>query len=192
MYQVTVKGRTLEELKDAVNDINNELSSGVTPVNNTVRNLEHVAVPTMELAEDEEEVASPYTEAAPVAEVPAVIASPVAVAAAMEVANTSGVDAEGLPWDKRIHASSKGKVAKGTWRTKRGLDPALLAQVKAELVQAIHLEANPIAIPAAPISPATPAVAAIVPPVVASIGVIAAQTSSPIKWASSAYNSSIV
>ena len=164
MYQVTVKGRTLEELKHAVNDINVELHSGVRPVNNVAKVLEEVTRPTIDLAEDEEEVASPYTAHS------SEVASPVEVpvAATPEYADTD-LDAEGIPWDKRIHASSKSRVAKGTWRTKRNLDLALLAQVKAELLQAINLKANPIAIPAAPITAATPAVAApvVAPPVVA-------------------------
>jgi hypothetical protein len=158
MYQVTVKGRTLEELKHAVNDINEELHSGTKPVNGLIKTIEETIggtlseAPTMELAEDEEEVASPYSD--PATHAAAHVAEVAAVASGTEL------DAEGIPWDKRIHASSKGKVAKGTWRTKRGLDVAVLAQVKAELLQNIHLAANPVAIPAAPITPATPAVAA--------------------------------
>lgn len=43
-----------------------------------------------------------------------------------------GVDAEGYPWDERIHASSRATVADGTWRKKRGVDEALVAEVRAE------------------------------------------------------------
>lgn len=43
-----------------------------------------------------------------------------------------GVDAEGCPWDERIHSSSRNTVADGTWRKKRGVDDALVAQVRAE------------------------------------------------------------
>ena len=45
------------------------------------------------------------------------------------------LDAKGMPWDNRIHAESKGKIADGTWRKKRNLDPTLLATVEAELRQ---------------------------------------------------------
>jgi len=180
MYQVTVKGRTLEELKDAVNDINNELHSNVKPVNAVVKVMnkellseakvtmeENVTAPTMHLEEGEEEVPSLYTAH------PSEVAAPVA----MVNTNVEGeLDAEGIPWDKRIHASSKGKVAKGTWRTKRGIDVAVLAQVKAELLQNIHIAANPVAIPAAPITPATPAVAA---PVLAPVAVVEPLTMAP-------------
>ena len=49
------------------------------------------------------------------------------------------VDAAGMPWDGRIHSSSKAKVADGTWRQKRNLDPALLSSVTAELKQTMGL-----------------------------------------------------
>lgn len=43
------------------------------------------------------------------------------------------LDSKGLPWDKRIHSSSRAKVADGSWRKVRGVDDALVAQVEAEL-----------------------------------------------------------
>ena len=49
------------------------------------------------------------------------------------------VDAAGMPWDGRIHSSSKAKVADGTWRQKRNLDPALLSSVTAELKQTMGI-----------------------------------------------------
>ena len=58
------------------------------------------------------------------------------------------LDAKCLPWDGRIHAESKGKLTDGTWRKKRNLDPALVAQVEAELRQVMG------AAPAAPLAPA--------------------------------------
>ena len=44
------------------------------------------------------------------------------------------LDSEGLPWDTRIDASSKKKLTRGgTWKLKRGIDPAFVEKVKAEL-----------------------------------------------------------
>lgn len=45
------------------------------------------------------------------------------------------LDGEGLPWDARIHASSKTKLAKEPhgWKKKRGVDVGAIAQVEAEL-----------------------------------------------------------
>lgn len=71
--------------------------------------------------------------------VPAPMPAPVAVApsapaAPMTPANDVELDSKGLPWDERIHASTKTKVADGTWKAKRGInDPALVARVEAEL-----------------------------------------------------------
>ncbi len=62
------------------------------------------------------------------------------------------LDSEGLPWDGHIHSSSKEKLVKGaTWKLKRGVDKALVEQVKTELRAAL-------AIPA--VSPAVAAVSA--------------------------------
>lgn len=42
-------------------------------------------------------------------------------------------DANGLPWDARIHAKTKGQNEDKTWRKKRNVDAALVAAVEAEL-----------------------------------------------------------
>ena len=44
------------------------------------------------------------------------------------------VDVTGIPWDGRIHASSRAKIADGKWRTKRGVTDAQVATVQAELM----------------------------------------------------------
>lgn len=52
---------------------------------------------------------------------------------------TTELDSAGIPWDARIHATTKTKCKDLTWKNKPGVDPALLAAVTAELkgVQAI-------------------------------------------------------
>lgn len=51
-------------------------------------------------------------------------------------ANTSDVsgvlDSAGQPWDARIHSGGKSLIADGTWRIKKGTDPKLVEQVRAE------------------------------------------------------------
>jgi hypothetical protein len=42
-------------------------------------------------------------------------------------------DAAGLPWDERIHASTKALNVDGTWRRRRNIDTAEIARVEAEL-----------------------------------------------------------
>lgn len=43
------------------------------------------------------------------------------------------VDASGLPWDERIHASTKARKDDGSWRMKRGVDAKLVEVVTQEL-----------------------------------------------------------
>ena len=59
-------------------------------------------------------------------------------------ATASGVelDANGLPWDARIHSSSKEKLVKGGgWKLKRGVDKDLVDQVETELKAALSAPA---------------------------------------------------
>jgi len=65
------------------------------------------------------------------------------------------VDKAGLPWDARIHSSNKATVADGTWRKKRGVEPATVVAVEAELRAVMG---------AAPAAPAAPAATAPPPP----------------------------
>lgn len=61
------------------------------------------------------------------------------------------VDAAGLPWDARIHSGAKSKLANGNWKLLRGVDPALVASVEAEL----RGNPQPAAAPSAPPPPVT-------------------------------------
>jgi hypothetical protein len=94
----------------------------------------------------------------PVPAVPAVAAAPTATAQPSAPASVD-VDANSLPWDPRIHASTKVKNADGTWRARRGVDPHLVLTVEAELRAMM-------AIPS-PAAPATPVQAQIpMPPTI--------------------------
>lgn len=95
---------------------------------------------------------------APALSVPAPPSAPGEAAPAAPVAPASPagieVDADGLPWDARIHAGGRAKNADGRWRQRRGLnDAALKARVEAELRQAMGAAAS---VPVAPIVPAAP------------------------------------
>jgi hypothetical protein len=83
------------------------------------------------------------------------------------------VDADGYPWDARIHASGKGKnLATGHWRQRRGVPPHLVRQVEAELrnkMAAKKVAASPAPLaaplPPTPLSPPAPVLPALqVPP----------------------------
>jgi hypothetical protein len=69
------------------------------------------------------------------------------------------VDLDGLPWDGRIHASSRAKLANGKWRTKRGTTDAQVAMIQAELRQTWSAPAPPpIPVPEVASTPVVPPV----------------------------------
>lgn len=83
---------------------------------------------------------------------PAVTGAPDASAPKPSDAPGTGLDSRGLPWDGRIHASSKVRNADGSWRAKRGLnDGALVARVEAELRAAVAAPAAPAMVPVQPV-----------------------------------------
>lgn len=80
---------------------------------------------------------------------------PVSLAAGAAPAGVE-LDKHGLPWDNRIHAESKAKIADGSWRKKRGVDPTLVAQVEAELRQVMGAPSTPLAASTVPSAPTPP------------------------------------
>jgi hypothetical protein len=91
----------------------------------------------------------------PAATLPAPPTAPVVAAPTASAAPTSPVetDADGLPWDERIHAGTKRKNADGRWTAKRGLnDPALVTRVTEQLRQVTApLPSGPSTVAAVPL-----------------------------------------
>lgn len=109
-----------------------------TPVTSTV-----VAAPSS-TAPVEPQASSPAPSVPPVPAVPTVPAAtaPTAPAAPTSPAGIE-LDTDGLPWDARIHSSSKAKNADGRWRAKKGLnDGTLVARIQAELRAAMAVPAS--------------------------------------------------
>lgn len=75
------------------------------------------------------------------------------------------LDAKGVPWDSRIHSSSKNKLANGCWKVARGKDAEYVAQVEAELKGSPFPPVAPVA-PVVPSFPTVPVVAVPAPPAV--------------------------
>lgn len=70
--------------------------------------------------------------------------------------NAIELDKDGFPWDARIHSGNHKKVATGKWRGKRDVDPALVAQVEAELravMGAPVAQPQQVQVPTAPPAP---------------------------------------
>lgn len=69
-------------------------------------------------------------------------------------------DSKGLPWDERIHATTKTKTKKGEWKKRKGVDKATIAKVEEELQSSTTPAAPAVAeAPAVATAPAAPAVA---------------------------------
>jgi len=104
----------------------------------------------------------------PVAMPDATVSAP---AVAAPTAPAPSVDADGLPWDARIHASSKAINADGRWRAKKGLnDGAMVAAVQAELRSLMAIPVPPVVaapaampLPVAPVVIAPPAINTVAP-----------------------------
>ena len=85
---------------------------------------------------------------------------------AAPTAPAPSVDKHGLPWDARIHASSKALNADGSWRAKRGLnDDAMVRAVESELraLMAIPAPAAAMPLPVAPVAITQPAINTVAP-----------------------------
>lgn len=94
----------------------------------------------------------------PAASGPSPAPAPMAPAAGGSPAGGVETDTDGLPWDARIHGSTKTKNADGRWRAKKGLnDAALVERVKAELRALMGVQPGAQAPAAAP--PAGPSAA---------------------------------
>ncbi len=132
-------------------------------------------------------LAAPAAPVAVAAPAPALIAAPapVAVAAPATVASAvfdtptpigdaptaaepiSDLDDEFFPHDERIHSRGQTKNNDGTWKLKRSVDPALVAQVRAETAapQAVAEPAVVAPVAAVAVAPVAAAVVAPVAPV---------------------------
>jgi len=128
---------------------NNKLVPGTVPdtsatVEQTVSEKLTAQLSTVESGAiiDDGELDGPMVNAAPVAD-------PVNVE----------LDNNGIPWDARIHSTSKAKTADGNWRKVRNLDPSVYDLVMCELELGRDVIAPPP--PAADIAPPPPAAAAV-------------------------------
>ena len=78
-----------------------------------------------------------------------------AAAAPAPPATGATLDKEGLPWDVRIHASTKTFNADGTWRKKRGVETTVIQTVEGELKKLMAIP-SPAAAPAPVVPPPPP------------------------------------
>lgn len=100
------------------------------------------------------------------------------------------LDADGYPWDHRIHAETKTKIADGTWKKKRGVDPERVAEIREEFKRTAAIpigiapivDLAPAAIPPAPaaaVPDVPPAPAPLAETVIAPVPAAAEKPSNP-------------
>ena len=68
------------------------------------------------------------------------------------VASGIDVDASGLPWDGRIHASTRSKTQDGNWKMRRGVDDDIVSAVLNELRQTMGMAPTEV-VPPTPLTP---------------------------------------
>lgn len=90
--------------------------------------------------------------------------APPAPLALVQVTAKGELDKNGLPWNERIHSSSRAINDDGSWRYKRGADKALVAQVEVELkaLVAIPVKSAEVIVPPPP--PAVSTTSVVPPP----------------------------
>jgi hypothetical protein len=75
-------------------------------------------------------------------------------ASSLTGSSTPDRDSQGLPWDERIHSSSRAINADGSWRQKRGVSELIVGKVTAELQAAASDDTPPP--PAEPVDDTPP------------------------------------
>ena len=133
-------------------------------IRNAVAKLDgiNVAVKVPAPAQEVTITAAPLDAPAPPA---AEVESTTSTSTTLEIAGTVDLDSEGLPWDGRIHSSSKKKLASnGKWQLRRNIDPNVVSQVEAELRQVMAIPVPSATAEAVGLSPLNTGEAATIAP----------------------------
>ncbi len=128
LFRFVVSGASVAELKDNMSKALDELNGEET----TTEPCSQVTAPAPRPAPD-----------LPSIPLDVVRAVEHETSAAPHVPQTNlnyGVDSMGLPWDERIHSVSAAKNKDGSWRTRRGVEPAYVKQIEHELIA--NIKAN--------------------------------------------------
>lgn len=78
------------------------------------------------------------------------VPSPLIAEAMVQSATAPDRDSRGMPWDKRIHASSKAVTKDGSWRYQRGVTDEFVTKIEAELRGAPQQPQQPVPPPPPP------------------------------------------
>ena len=158
-YEYTLPAAATQELEKAVNNWKATVAPAAPVVDTytaTEVTITQQGAVLTDVTEEEDEAFAAIP-AVTVPPPPAAVAPP-PPPAPIGAFNQVTRDAKNLPWDARIHASSKAKVADGTWRYKRGVTEEEIARVEAELRGIVGTTiAPPAGLAPPPPPPAAPA-----------------------------------
>lgn len=131
MYRITVEGKTTEELKNNLSNIYDLMQHGRVVVQEEENEEFDLGEPDtlVETKKSKPKYVAPIEEEEE-EETEEVVEDEDDVIEDVEY------DSENLPWDSRIHASTKTQTKTGTWKQKKGVDEATIKKVKKELYKA--------------------------------------------------------
>lgn len=122
LFRFVISGKSVAELKEnmrtALEEFDEETTAAPAVTSRTA--TETLAIEKLQFTDPIPNIPAQATPAAPQAVAPA-----------------EGVDSMGFPWDARIHSSNLGKSKDGSWRARRGVEPAYVKQVEHELISRI-------------------------------------------------------
>lgn len=173
MFEITVTGKTPEELKNRFLEMSQLFSNNVK-VEGTIaprRLFQHL--------EEEEEEQPQIVAAPPAPQVVQTVAPQMPQVEEVEEDEDDTLeeeapefDSRGIAWDARIHSATKAKTKDGVWRKMRGADEALVREIEGTRAPVHTPPPMPIITPAAApmpaplaVAPVAAAQAPVVPPV---------------------------
>lgn len=152
MFKITFEAKNMKDLQTQVNEL---VETADAVLNDSGSQVQHT-----------NENRNQQVKLTPVAPVPAPIdpqpQQPMPAAVAVTVRQEPAPISPDVPWDARIHSSSKSKVKSGAWKKRKGVAEDLYISVMAELQSGGDQPAPVIATPPAPL----PTMAPVVPPLI--------------------------
>jgi hypothetical protein len=172
MFKITFEAKTMEDLQNQVNELvgthNKPQNSGVERYGNVMTEVSKIPCETLidnvftNMTSDSVAVPNPVD--SDISIIPEVVestetqpqAEPQSPAPLMSPDFNVEVDSQGIPWDHRIHSSSKTIIKSGTWKKRKGVAKEVYDSVMAKLVA--RVTQPPVDLTPAPPVPGTPSI----------------------------------
>ncbi len=137
MFKFIVQGQEIDEVVSKLRELTTRLEG--TKTEKVVTTKKEIKVTEFKnskgTVEDYEEIETPVSDIE--------MSDPRAEVEEVAVVLDGELDSAGFPWDARIHASSKAKIANGTWRVKRGVEDEVVAKTQASFRGSVQQPTTP-------------------------------------------------